>query len=290
MWSTAFANTWPTKEITLIVPFPPGGTTDKIARAFANDLPTILKVPVVVKNVPGANNIRGMQEVLAGDPDYTFIVTASSIITSHIPINSDLYKKFQPIMIVGSSHQILYRNPNTDPNKLLAQIKAKERIQVAVPDVAGEQTIWIDGLKGMSVDVVPFKGTAQQAMGVMQGQPEYGVLSVFGGWQWFSQKQLIPVMIGANERSKFFPNVPTTKELGLTGNAFDIVYLLASSKEVNPKVAQQLNSALKFVALNSDAIKNYDDTGMNVNLYDLKKSKEVWDDQERKTKAYYKMK
>ena len=286
----ADVTSWPQKEVTIVVPFPPGGTVDRIARQLSIDLPTILKKPVVVKNVPGANSVIAMREMTRSDPDHTFIISLVNIVSTQISMDSDLYQKFQPVMVVGSSQSMVFKNNAATVASITESIKNKKGIAVAIPDLIDNGGMWVDRLDGFNAEVIPFKGAAQMISGVMQGEPALGVCSVFCMWPWVSQRQLEPLFVAGDKRNPFLPNTPSAKEFGLKSDRFnyDSVYIISSTTSIDPAVAEKFNNVLKFVATNNAQIQGYGKIGMEIKLLPVKQSKKVWDDAVEMSKNYFK--
>lgn len=280
---------WPQKEVTIVVPFPPGGTVDRIARALATDLPTILKKPVVVKNVPGANSIIAMREVMRSDPNHTFIISVGGIVSTHIQMDSDLYQNFQPVMVLGSSQVLVFKHNATTVASVKESIKAKQKTLVAVPDTVDNTIMWVSKLDGFGAELVPHKGSAQMILSVMRGEPEFGVCSIFCIWPSLSQNQVEPLFVEGDRRSVFLPNTPTAKEFGLKAAKFnyDSTYIISSVTSIDPAVAEKFNSVLKFVATNNAQIQGYQKSGMEIKLLSVKQSQQIWDNTIEMSKNYF---
>jgi tripartite-type tricarboxylate transporter receptor subunit TctC len=164
---------WPTKPITYIVPFTPGGTTDVIGRTIAQGLASTLGQPVVVDNKPGAAGAVGATAVAKAKPDgYTLL---GGTISTHA-INASLYpnlsydpvKDFEPITLVGFIPNALYVNPNLGVNtvaELIALLKKDEKARTFASSGSGTSThlageLFADRI-GVKLTHVAYKGTPQ---------------------------------------------------------------------------------------------------------------------------------
>lgn len=284
------ASTWPDKEITIIVPFPAGGTVDRIARAFAQDLPAVVGKPVIVKNVPGANNIVAINELLRSDPDYTFIMGLGSMVYTSIANNNELYKELTPNMIIGSSKVALFKNKNSNTKDFIAKVYGTQPVLVTSGDTMDNGQMWLLSMDKVNLQMVPFKGAPDMIKSVMQGEPEWGSCSIFCLWGFLKNEQVDVAFINGQERSKFLPAVPTANELGLKPQSynFDTIYLLASSKKISHEAADKMNSALRQVGNTNSQIQNFGKTGLDLRLTSIKESNIIWAEQEKMAKFYFK--
>ena len=286
----SYALNWPTKEVTIIVPFPAGGTVDKIVRDFANDLPNELGKPVVVKNVPGAYNIVAINELSKSDPDHTFLATFGSVISSGVALKDDSYKMLDPVMIFGESRIALVKNVNASAQEVIDARKKNTKIMVARGDTIDNGQMWLDSIPGLSVEYIPYKGATGYLLAVMQGEPKFGDCSIFCVYDKLQNGQLGLAFVAGDKRSSFAPDVPTARELGLKddGKNYNTIYLITSLKTINPEVAEAMNKALKKVGETNPSIQGFGKRGMDLTLMNVAQSKKLWYDQERFTVEYFK--
>lgn len=281
---------WPTKDLTVIVPFPAGGTVDKIARSFAQELPQIVNRPVTVKNVPGALNVLGINELGRSDPDHTVIFTLGSVVYSGIASDNNIHKQLQPLLVVGNSKITVFKTPGTRTEEFVDSFKMRRPVLVGSGDTIDNSQMWLDSIAGLTVEYVPFKGAPQHFLSVMQGQPKFGLCSVFCVMSYVENKQVEVAFVSGTQRSRFLPDVPSASELGMKAKNYDYdtVYLAAASKDMNPEVLEKFNQALKKAGLTSEAVQRYNKLGMDVTLTNVQESKRVWDGLEKLAKHYYK--
>ena len=181
---------WPTKSVKLVVPFPPGGGTDIVARALSQKLSERLKQPVVIDNKPGASTIIGTDAVAKAAPDgYTLLLSGSTSYTVNPALRAKLpydpMRDLAPIAIVARTPLVLVVNANSPwrtVNDLIAAAKAKPKgVRYATfgsgsgPHLAGE-------LFALAADVklqdVPYRGSAQSAVALIGGEIEMGIDTV----------------------------------------------------------------------------------------------------------------
>jgi tripartite-type tricarboxylate transporter receptor subunit TctC len=268
----AFA-AWPEKDITIIVPYLPGGANDRIARQLAVSMETILKKPVIVVNKPGAGNIIAIDEMERMDPDYTFMLPNSEIVTGPANMGKDNYKNFHPVMVMGTSPQMLFANPAVEKDDFIKQQKSKTRIQVAVPDIANPATIWINGIA--NVQNIPYKGGAQVVFAVASNQVSYGVSTIGNGWGGIEGKQITPIMLGDTKRSPLLPNVPTYLELGFKGKPSVLWFGLIASNKIDPDVEAKVQKITEF-AVETAEMKKLASSGVAIQSRTPRESQDIY--------------
>lgn len=287
--SLAYSKTWPEKEITIIVPFPPGGIVDRIARSFADELPKVVFKPVIVKNVPGAHSIPAINELLNSDPNHTFIVSLGSIVYTSVARNSNLYQELSANMIVGTSKTVLFKNKNADTAQFLNEIRNSKPTLVAAGDTVDNGIMWLLSLDNANIEIIPFKGAPDIIRSVMQNELKWGSCSIACLWNNIKNETIDVAFINGDSRSKFLPTVPTAKELGLKSQPynFDSIYLFVSNKKIKPEVAQQMNNFLRQAAANSTNIQNFGKIGLELDLTNVNESIKIWHEQEQMAQFYF---
>ena len=229
----ALAQAWPSKPITYVVPFPPGGTTDVLARILGQKLGAALGTTIVVENKPGAGGNVGSEFVAKAAPDgYTIL---GGTISSHA-INVSLYPKlpydpvtsFQPITLIGTNPNILVVNaasPYRSVQDVTAALKAKPgSLSYASAGNGTSQHLSAELYKYMAgVDMVhiPYKGSGPAIQDVIGGQvPMMFDTSVVAGPH-IESGRLRALAVTSSKRAAVFPNVPTMAESGVPG--YDVV-------------------------------------------------------------------
>ena len=224
---------WPSKPITYIVPFPPGGTTDVLARILGQKLGAALGTTIVVENKPGAGGNVGSEFVAKAAPDgYTIL---GGTISSHA-INVSLYPKlpydpvssFQPITLIGSNPNILVVNassPYKSVQDITAALKAKPgSLSYASAGNGTSQHLSAELYKylaGVDMVHIPYKGSGPAIQDVIGGQvPMMFDTSVVAGPH-IEGGRLRALAVTSAKRASAFPNVPTMAESGVPG--YDVV-------------------------------------------------------------------
>jgi tripartite-type tricarboxylate transporter receptor subunit TctC len=258
----AFAQAdYPAKPIRLIVPFPPGGGTDMIARAVAQKVAELNKWSVVVDNRPGAGGNLGVDAAAKAAPDgYTLVVGQ----TSNLAINPTLYPKLPykplkdlaPVALLSSSPLVMVV-PANSPFKTFAEVVAAAKKQPdgitlgypgngTVAHLAGELA---ENAAGIQLRHVPYKGAAQALTDVMSGQVELYMSSIPTLLGQVRNGKLKPLAVTSPKRSAQLPDTPSLAESGYKDfNAVTWFGVLAPAGTPAPIVAQlnkAINEALK---------------------------------------------
>ena len=223
----ANAQPWPSRPITYVVPFTPGGTTDIIGRAIAHGLGPALGQPVVVENKPGAAGGVGAGFVAKSKPDgYTLF---GGTISTHA-INAGLYKDlpydavkdFDPITLVGFIPNALYVNPGLGVNtvaELVALIRKDEKARTFASSGSGTSThlageLFADRI-GVKLSHIPYKGTPQAFNDVVGGQVAFMFDQLTAGLPLVKGGKLKLLAVTSAKRSALSPETPTMEEAGV---------------------------------------------------------------------------
>jgi tripartite-type tricarboxylate transporter receptor subunit TctC len=223
------AQTYPTRPIRLVVPFPAGGTTDILAREVGQRLSVSLGQPVVVDNRPGAAGNIGSDLVAKSAPDgYTLLMCT---VSTHA-INPNLYAKlpydhvkdFAPVILVAGVPNVLEVTPSLPVNTVSDLIKlAKEKPgQINFASSGSGTSIHLSGelfktMAGVDMTHVPYKGSAPAITDLMGGQVQVMFDNLPSSLQQIKAGKLRAIAVTSAQRAPALPNVPTIAESGLAG-------------------------------------------------------------------------
>ena len=232
-WSGAHAQGYPSKPVTLVIPFPPGGATDIAGRLIGKKLGERLGQPVVIENKAGAGTIIGAAFVASAPADgYTLLVSSGSTFTVNPALNPKLpydpVKSFEPIGLGTRVPLILIANRSV-PVDNLKQLIAAAR---AAPDkyvygsfgsgttahFAGE-LMW--NATGIKLAHIPYKGSAPAMSDLMGGQIPFAVDTVTAALPQLKAGKIKAIAVTSAARAPQLPDVPTVAESGFTGFAAD---------------------------------------------------------------------
>nr|WP_315238634.1 tripartite tricarboxylate transporter substrate binding protein [uncultured Albidiferax sp.] len=225
----AHAQAWPEKPVTLVVPFPPGGSTDQVARAIGPKLTDKLKQSFLVDNKAGATGTIGATFVKRAAPDgYTFLVTSLGplVITPHLlkGMQYDPMKDFDLITVAVQSPNVLVV-PANSPYKTVADIIAFEKANPGKMSFASAGNGTSDHLTaelfwqqtGTSGVHVPYKGGAPAHTDLMGGQVDASFQNINAVAQYIKGGKMRALAITSPKRSPVLPDVPTLAEAGVSG-------------------------------------------------------------------------
>lgn len=223
--TAALAADFPSKPITLIVGFSPGGSNDITARAIAEPMSRKLGVPVVVENKVGASGMIATSDVARSKPDgYTLMVSSASplVITPHTQgtANYDSLKDFQPISLVGITPETMATNPKVKANNLkeLVELAKTQQINVASSGTGGLPHPTIELFRsaaGGQVVHVPYKGAGPAVTDTLAGHIDAIVVDLPAVYKHIQSGGLKGIAMANTQRSEFLPNLPTTDEQGM---------------------------------------------------------------------------
>jgi tripartite-type tricarboxylate transporter receptor subunit TctC len=264
--SAALAQSYPTRTVTLVVPYPPGGGVDAMARLVAEKLSIALKHTVVVDNRAGAGGNLGTRAVAKAEPDgYTLLLGH----TGTISINPSLYanagydprKDFQAIGLIASMPVALIAHPSF-PAKTVAEVIAYAKKQpgklnfgTSAIGTGGYLTAeYFKASSGLDMTLVPYRGTAPLMNDLIGGHVPvaFGVLPpAIGNIQ---SGTLRAIAVTGLKRFSLLPDVPTAAESGLPGFDSVLHYGLLAPHGTPRAIVDQLNKELRALVA-TDAVK-----------------------------------
>ena len=268
----AHAQAWPSKPVSLVVPFPAGGTTDVLARALAERLSPAIGQPVIGENKPGAGATIGADYVAKAKADgHTLLIGAV-----HHTIASSVYKKlpydfqkgFEPVTVIAMVPNVLVvnaRTPAKNVNELVALIKAKPAeasygsngngtAQHLIGTQFQQQT-------GTRLQHIPYKGSGPLATDLLGGQILMSFDTITPVLPHIKAGKLRPLAVTTAKRSPALPDVPTLQEAGLKdfdiGTWFGVLAPVGTPKPVLDRLSAEATKIIQ----SPDFRKRMDDIG-----------------------------
>ncbi|MCA3183074.1 MULTISPECIES: tripartite tricarboxylate transporter substrate binding protein [unclassified Cupriavidus] len=271
--SLVFADSFPSKPIQLVIPFPPGGATDVIGRLVGKKLGDKLGQTVVIDNRPGAGTIVGASYVAKAAPDgYTLLASSGTTFSVnpaiHAKLPYDPVKSFEPIGFTGRTGLILLANKD-QPVSNLKQLVAAAKAQPGkltygsfgsgtTAQFAGEMLFNLAGVKLLHV---PYKGSAPAMTDLIGGQIPFTVDTVAAAIPQVKSGKVKAIAVTTARRSTLLPDVPTAAEAGYPGIDADTWLALVAPRGLPPEVKQKLEKALAEVMADPDTRKALTNAG-----------------------------
>lgn len=258
---TAFAQAWPAKPITLIVPFPPGGPTDVASRIVAQKMSTALGQSIVIDNRSGASGTVGAAAASRAAADgYTFVTLATpTLLASHLYASPgyDIFKNFTPVGSIYDLPIVLVVNPKSLPDVtgvqgLIAKAKAEGgKLNYTSAGSGSFGHLTTEQLKTIGkfeMQHVPYRGSAPAVTDLLGGQVPAMFSDLVGVLPHIKSGKLRAIAVGSGQRVSLLPDVKTVAEQGFPG--FDATSwggLLAPAgtpKDIVDRMSAELKKAL----------------------------------------------
>jgi tripartite-type tricarboxylate transporter receptor subunit TctC len=253
---TAQGQPYPSRPITVIVPFPPGGPTDVLARLLSEPMRRFLGQTVIVESVTGAAGTVGTGRVARSAPDgYTLSIGhwGTHVVNGAFYTNLafDLYKDFAPVAMIATNPQLLVSKngvPAKTAKELIAWIHANAaKVQFASGGVGGASHVsaldFLNRIKAKT-EFVPYRGGAPAMQALMSGEADLYVTQIGGVIPHVRAGRLRAYLVTAKARQAAAPDIPTSDEAGVPGYYNAVWHGIWAPARVPKDVVPKLNAAL----------------------------------------------
>lgn len=271
--TAAYAQKWPDKPVTIVVPYPPGGNVDTAARIVAQGLQQTIGGSFIVENKAGAGGMIGVGSVAKAAPDgYTLVVSSNGpLLYSPVIFGRANYKwdkDFVPISSISFTPMLLQVHPSIPAktlNDFLALAKKEPgKLMFASPGAGTSNHLVAELLRsvtGAEWTTVHYKGNAPAITDLLAGHVNFSFDQVSVALPYIKQGKLRPLAVANEKRIASLPDVPTFEEAGLKGmEASTFTGMLAPTG--TPKaIVDQLNGALVKVLRDKQVIQKFDGLG-----------------------------
>ena len=268
----ASAQSWPAKTVTIVVPFPAGGTTDVLARAISSKLAPVIGQTVIVDNKPGAGATLGADLVAKASPDgHTLLMGAiHHTVATHVYKNLrySFEKDFAPITTVALVPNVLTvsaKSPHSSAKDVVAAARAApEKVSYGsngngtAQHMIGTQFQIETGTKLLHV---PYKGSAPLTTDLLGGQVDMSFDTITPVLPFIKEGKLKALAVTTDKRSSALPNVPTLQEAGVPHIAIGTWFGLLAPAATPKAVVARLNTELVKIIQSPEFRKQMADIG-----------------------------
>ena len=275
----AAAQNYPTRAMTMIVPFPAGGATDTLARFLAEKMRAVLGQPVIIENVAGAAGSLGVARAVRSAADgYTLSIGTS---TTHMltgglyALQFDLLKDLEPVIQIGSEPLLIVGRkslPADDLKGLIAYLKAnpdKASVGIAGVGATGHLTgISFQKETGTRFQFVPYRGNAPAMQDLLAEQIDFMIEPSSNFKSLVGAGSVKPYAITGRTRLPSSPDIPTADEAGVPGFFASLWYGLWVPKGTPKDIVDRLNATLRQVLADPSVERRFADLGIQISPSD----------------------
>ena len=288
----AFAAGYPDKPITLVVPFPPGGATDTVARVLGKGMGQRLGQTVIIDNKAGAGTAIGAGAVAQAAPDgYTLLISSNTTFTVNPALKGklpyDAQKSFESIGLIGTSPLVLLATPSLPANnvKELVALARTRPGKLAYGSFGNGTTSHLAGemfkvVTGADILHVPYKGSAPAMTDLIGGQVQLTFDTNVAALPMVQSGKVKALAVTSARRSPSMPNVPTVAEAGYPDYEMVPWITIVAPRGLPPAVQKALGKALADTLADASVRGDLDKAGVDVgwepgSFYDARVAKEL---------------
>jgi tripartite-type tricarboxylate transporter receptor subunit TctC len=279
LWlGAAFAQSanWPARPIHLVVPFPPGSSSDIVARLVAKSLSERLGQQLVVENRPGASGSVGTEAVARANPDgYTLGLANTSTLTLSPSLAArpayDPLKDFAPISMVGASPFVLALYPGLpvhDLKGLIAKAKAEPHkltfAEAGPATLANLAGVLFAKMANIELTMVSYRGSEQEVLDVIEGRVDMQIATIPPTLQLIRDGKVRAVAVTGARRSAMLPDVPTVAESGLPGYETVLWQAIYAPAGTPAPIVTRLNAEMNAILRDRDVVEAFARLGVEV--------------------------
>jgi tripartite-type tricarboxylate transporter receptor subunit TctC len=271
----ASAQTYPSRPITLVVPYPPGGATDAIARIIQDSMSQSLGQQIVVENIGGAGGMIAAARAARAAPDgYTVLlhqVALAAGMTLYPNLTFDAQKDFVPIGLINTAASTLAARPTLPPNdiaELVRWMKAPgQNVKIAHAGVGSFghlAGVLVAEEIGASVTQVPYRGAGPALNDLLAGVADLSSISAVVAGPLVKAGKIKAYAIIGRTRFAGLPELPTMGEVGYKKLDLDFWHMLLAPAGTPRPIVERLNAALRHALADGRVRKTFDEGGMDV--------------------------
>ncbi len=262
-WTALAQDNFPTAPLKVVVPYPPGASTDAIGRLLAQKLSTQMNASAVVENKAGANGNIGADFVAKSRPDgHTILFHTSSLVLSPAfgeKVGYDMFKDMAPVALVAAAPLVLFVTPSVPVNtttEFIAHLKANpDKIaygSTGVGSITHLGALLFLQASNLTSLHVPYKGGSEVVVDVAAGRVQFGVQSMVSVLPFAKDKRVKVLGVGGLKRSALLPDVPTLAE-AMPGFEIGLWFGVLAPIKTPPTIVRRLNAEIMKMLQDPDA-------------------------------------
>lgn len=262
------AENFPTRAITLVMPYAAGTGADGVGRALAIHLGKNLGQPVVIENRPGAGTNIGHAYVARAKPDgYTLIFGSIAGLAAnkslYSTLNYDPEIDLTPVAFLGKGAMVVLATPASGITSMAQLVKHANEHPDKVNFGAANTTarVWIEVIKsatGIQAETVLYSNAGSMITDLLGGQINFTVENTGTSRPLINSGKLVPLAVTSKVRGKFNPNIPTLSELGVTDQEIDTWYAVYAPKGTSSTIIKRLNAAINAAEADPEYVRAKD--------------------------------
>nr|WP_244303688.1 tripartite tricarboxylate transporter substrate binding protein [Acidovorax delafieldii] len=266
-------STWPSKPIKWVVPFPPGGAMDLIARTLGERAASELGQPVVIENRPGAGGNIGADHVAKQPADgYTIMITSIGMATNRAlypKLTYDPVKDFAPVSLLAMVPNVLVVNAASSVERTVKEVIARAQKapgKLTYASAGNGTSIHLAGevfasMAGVQITHIPYKGSGPAVTDMLGGQVDLMFDSITSARPHIQSGKLRALAVTTARRSAALPDVPTLAEAGVTGYEVSPWFAVFVRAGTPPEVIARLNKVLNTAMKQPETLRKLEGVG-----------------------------
>jgi len=273
--STAVAQPWPTRQITIVVPFSAGGPTDTLARIMSEPMRRFLGQTIIVDNTTGAGGSIGVARVVRSAPDgYTLSIGhwGTHVVNgAYYKLTYDLLTDLEPIAMIATNPQMVITRsvvPAQNLKELVQWIKTNQgKIQIGTGGIGSSSHIgglYFLNRVGVKMDFVPYRGGAPAVQALLAGEIDLYMTQISGAIEQVRAGKLRAYMVTTSKRQAAAPEIPTTDEAGMPGLYTTVWHGIWAPKGTSRDAKFKLNAAIVDTLADPTVRKRFADLGQEI--------------------------
>jgi tripartite-type tricarboxylate transporter receptor subunit TctC len=275
MASVSFAQPWPTRQITIVVPFSAGGPTDTLARIMSEPMRRFLGQTIIVDNTTGAGGSIGVGRVVRSAPDgYTLSIGhwGTHVVNgAYYKLTYDLLTDLEPVAMIATNPQMVITRsvvPAANLKELVQWIKTNQgKIQIGTGGIGSSSHIgglYFLNRVGVKMEFVPYRGGGPAVQALLAGEIDLYMTQISGAIEHVRAGKLRGYMVTTNKRQAAAPEIPTADEAGMPGLYTTVWHGIWAPRGTPRDAKFKLNAAIVDTLADATVRKRFADLGQEI--------------------------